>query len=67
MGRKKQYESERVATAVRIPANLHEALQREAENRDISVNYLIIRGIEMVLSRLTPLSATERQLREEAS
>ena len=65
MGRKKQYDSERVATAVRIPVELHDALQQEAQSRDVSVNYLIIRGIEIVLHRLTPLSATEEQLRSE--
>ena len=65
MGRKKQYDSERVATAVRIPVELHEALQGEAESRDVSVNYLIIKGIEIVLSRLTPLSTTEQELRRE--
>ena len=53
MGRKRQYEEDRVATAVRIPAGLHERLQREAEARDVSVNYLLVRGAELVLDRLT--------------
>lgn len=46
---------------------LHEQLQQEAEARDVSVNYLIVKGIKLVLERLTPLSLTERQLDEEAS
>jgi predicted HicB family RNase H-like nuclease len=67
VGRKRQYEENRVATAVRIPAELHERLQREAEARDVSVNYLLVRGAELVLDRLTPLINTEKELRREAS
>jgi predicted HicB family RNase H-like nuclease len=67
VGRKRQYEEDRVATAIRIPARLHERLQREAEARDVSMNYLLVRGAELVLERLIPLSTTETQLGQEAS
>jgi predicted HicB family RNase H-like nuclease len=66
MGRRPQHDSDRIATAVRIPVDLHERLQREAQARDVSINYLIIRGISLALDRLTPLSATERELQEDA-
>jgi predicted HicB family RNase H-like nuclease len=40
----KQYDEERVSTAVRIPACIHERLIEEAEERFVSVNYLVTRG-----------------------
>lgn len=67
MGRPRQYEHPRVTTAVRIPADLHERLQREAAARDVSINYLIVRGIALVLDRLVPIATTEEQLNERAS
>jgi predicted HicB family RNase H-like nuclease len=67
MGRRRKYEPDRVTTAVRIPAELHQKLQEEAEARDISMNYLLVRGAQLVLERLTPLAVTEEQLQQEAS
>ena len=66
MGRRRQYDPNRVTTAVRIPAEIHQQLQQEAEARDVSVNYLIVRGIKLALERLTPLSLTEKQFEERA-
>lgn len=64
MGRKRKYDLNRVTTAVRIPAEIHERLQKEAEARDVSLNYLLVRGAELVLDRLTPLALTEKELLE---
>ncbi|MGI8796789.1 MAG: toxin-antitoxin system HicB family antitoxin [Acidimicrobiia bacterium] len=49
MGRPKVYEEQRVTTAVRIPESTHEKLREEARERDVSVNYLIVRAVERYL------------------
>lgn len=67
MGRKRKYDPDRVTTAIRIPAELHERLQEEAEARDVSLNFLLVRGAKLVLDRLSPLAETEEQLKSEAS
>jgi predicted HicB family RNase H-like nuclease len=67
VGRRRKYEPDRVTTAVRIPTEIHQKLQEEAEARDVSLNYLLVRGAQLVLERLTPLSDTEAQLQHEAS
>ena len=67
MGRKRKYDPNRVTTAIRIPAELHERLQKEAEARDVSLNFLLVRGAKLVLDRLSPLDETEQQLESEAS
>lgn len=59
MGRKKQFEERRVVTAVRLPEELHERLQRVAHERDTSVNHLIMKAAESYLSRLPPLDLPE--------
>jgi hypothetical protein len=41
---------ESVNTSVRIPAELHQQLQREAERQDRSVNYLIVQYVRRGLS-----------------
>ncbi len=40
----------RVATAVRLPEGLHEELQRQAELRDVSVNFLVVRAVTQYLA-----------------
>lgn len=45
MARPKQYSDDRVTTAIRLPAELQEAFRRLAEERDVSVNYLINRAM----------------------
>src|SRR4051812_31855403 len=35
----------RVSTAVRLPADLHAELQRQAEEREVSVNFLVTRAV----------------------
>lgn len=52
MARPTVYEEERVATAIRLPESLHGQLREAARERDVSVNYLIIRAIERYLGDL---------------
>jgi predicted HicB family RNase H-like nuclease len=55
MARPKLYEENRVPTAVRIPASLHQQLHDVATERDVSVNLLIVKAIGQYLEHLTPL------------
>lgn len=43
---------ERISTAVRLPVELHAELQRQAAQREVSVNYLITRAVYHYLRRL---------------
>jgi predicted HicB family RNase H-like nuclease len=52
MARPKVYEEPRVATAVRLPEELHQRLKNAADDRDVSVNRLVIRALDEYLSRL---------------
>jgi predicted DNA-binding ribbon-helix-helix protein len=51
MARPRTYDEERVATAVRLPHSLHAELRRLARARDVSVNYLITRAVEELVTR----------------
>jgi predicted transcriptional regulator len=44
----------RTATAIRFPDELHDELVRAAEERDLSINYLVVRAVEDYLPRLIP-------------
>jgi hypothetical protein len=44
----------RVSTAIRLPADLHTELQRQAEERDVSVNFLVTRAVDHYLRQLRP-------------
>lgn len=48
------HKEKRVTTAIRVPERLHAQLSRAAEERDLSVNYLVVRAIEDFLERLIP-------------
>ena len=48
---------ERVSTAVRLPVDLHAELQRQADERDVSVNFLVTRAVAKYLGELGELSA----------
>jgi predicted DNA-binding ribbon-helix-helix protein len=50
MARPKIYEEDRVATAIRLPITMHSDLRRLAHTRDVSVNYLITRAVEELLT-----------------
>ncbi len=53
MARPRIYEEDRVATAIRLPMSLHAELRHLARARDVSVNYLITRAVEELLSGAT--------------
>ena len=44
----------RTATAIRFPEELHEQLRHAAEERDLSINYLVVKAVEQFLPRLIP-------------
>lgn len=46
--------ADRVHTAFRLPEDLHARLQAEAEDRDLSMNYLVTKAIEEFLADLIP-------------
>jgi predicted HicB family RNase H-like nuclease len=48
----KQYDEERVSTAIRFPASIHDRLIEEAEERVVSVNYLVTRAVERFFAEL---------------
>lgn len=54
MARPRVHHEKRVTTAIRVPEDLHGQLARAAEERDLSVNYLVVRAIEDFLDRLIP-------------
>jgi hypothetical protein len=52
MGRPRIYDEPRVVTAVRLPAPLREELQTVAGEREVSINYLVVRAVEKYLQNL---------------
>lgn len=44
----------RITTAVRFPAELHEQLREAAEERDLSINFLVVKAVEEFIERLIP-------------
>ena len=44
----------RTGTAIRFPAELHEQLRVAAEERDLSINFLVVKAVEDFLPRLIP-------------
>ncbi len=44
----------RSVTAVRLPPELHNKLRSAADERDLSVNFLVVKAIEDFLRRLVP-------------
>ena len=55
MARPKIYDEPRVATAVRFPASLRGKLDKAAEARDVSVNFLVTRAVTDYLAKLPAL------------
>ena len=43
-----------VSTAIRFPPELHEALRLAADERLLSINYLVVKAVEDFLPRLIP-------------
>jgi hypothetical protein len=56
VGRPRVYGETRVTTAIRVPQKLHQRLHKAAGERDVSVNFLVVRAVEDYLSRLVPTS-----------
>jgi len=46
--------SQRSATAVRFPPELHDRLKQAAEEHDLPVNYLVVKAVEELLDNLIP-------------
>lgn len=44
----------RTATAIRFPEDLHEQLKVAAEERDLSINFLVVKAVEDFLERMIP-------------
>ena len=55
----------RTATAIRFPDAIHDELVQAAEDRDLSVNYLVVKAVEEFLPKLIP--AQEFSLTRRAS
>jgi predicted transcriptional regulator len=49
MARPKVYDEDRVSTAVRLPASLHDRLRREASDRRVSANLIVEKAVEAYL------------------
>lgn len=52
--RNTQTSRQRISTAIRLPVDLHAQLQRQAEEREVSVNYLVTRAVVHYLRQLRP-------------
>jgi predicted HicB family RNase H-like nuclease len=44
----------RTTTAVRLPEEVHEQLRKAAEERGLSINFLVALAVEDMLGRLAP-------------
>ncbi len=60
MSRPRQYEEERVATAVRLPESIHRRLHEAAQERAVSANLLVTKAVEDYLERLPSVTETLR-------
>ena len=45
---------DRTVTAIRFPEELHARLRDAADDRDLSVNFLVVKAVEEFLERLIP-------------
>jgi predicted HicB family RNase H-like nuclease len=45
----------RMTTAIRFPTEMHEQLKQAAEDRDVSINFLVVKAIEEFLPKLVPV------------
>lgn len=52
MARPKEYEEERVTTAIRFPVSLHRRLKELAKDRDVSVSYLVTKAAHAYAEKL---------------
>jgi hypothetical protein len=61
MGRPRIYDEPRIATAIRLPVSLRDELQAVAAEREVSVNFLVIRAVSDYLKQLPPAGAKRRR------
>lgn len=45
----------RLTTGIRFPEELHERLKDAADERDLSINYLVVKAVEEFLENLIPV------------
>ena len=46
---------QRLTTAIRLPEDLHRRLREAADERDLSINYLVVKAVEEFLENLIPV------------
>ncbi|MGH9024794.1 MAG: toxin-antitoxin system HicB family antitoxin [Acidimicrobiia bacterium] len=44
----------RTTTAIRFPEELHRRLREAAEERDLSINFMVVKAVEEMLENLVP-------------
>lgn len=59
MGRPREYQ-DRVETGLRLPKDLHDRLVAAAAERDVSVNLLVTKAIDVYLDHLVPVDEVLR-------
>lgn len=57
-GRPRKY-PQRTSTAIRFVPEVHDRLVAAAEERDVSINWLVNRAVEQFLDRLIPVDEWE--------
>lgn len=45
---------QRTTTAIRFPDEIHERLKQAADERDLSINFLVVKAVEEFLDNLLP-------------
>lgn len=60
MARPKKHHDERRVTAVRLPVELHDRAKATAEERDVSVNWLVTRALAAYLDGLDAAEGDRR-------
>jgi predicted DNA-binding protein len=45
----------RTTTAIRFPNELHDHLKQAADERGLSINYVVVKAVEEFLDRLIPV------------
>ena len=55
MARPKVHHERRITTAIRMPEQLHRRLSDEAEQRYLSVNFMVVKAVEEFVERLVPI------------
>ena len=67
MPRPRKFQDKRITTAVRLPEDLHRRLQETADERDTSINHLMVKAAELYLRHLPPLVNPNISLSDEVA